>query len=471
MLARMQPPAQATQIVVPRRLEAMAETVRKYLRRGARANISKLLAKLRPEDSAQLLRGLGGEGQHEVFQVLVADFPEVAGEVLTDLEPPQRLALLERLSPEEIAGILERVAVDDAVFLVESLPADLHDKVLEIVDLRDLAGVQDQLSYRGDTAGRIMDPEFFALPESTTVRAAIAAIQETRDVEMIFYLYLVDEDGRLAGVTSLRQLLLSPPDRRLQEIMTRAVIKVSTETDQEEVAQLAARYDLLAIPVTDEQSRLVGIVTVDDIIDVVKEEATEDFYKLAGTSDDELLYSERSLKVARIRLPWLLLNLAGLLLTGLLLEHFQVTLKQALFLLTFVPVVMGMGGSIGSQTATFAVRGLATGRLGPDAGGEGRFLWQQLKVAAALGFVCSLVVAVAAFLLEQNLYYALVVGVSLLLAVTVAAANGVTIPVLFKRLGIDPAVASAPLVTTTNDIIGILIYFGLASLLIDFLVR
>jgi len=178
-----------------------------------------------------------------------------------------------------------------------------------------------------------------------------------------------------------------------------------------------------------------------------------------------------SLKVARIRLPWLLLNLAGLLLTGLLLEHFQVTLKQALFLLTFVPVVMGMGGSIGSQTATFAVRGLATGRLGPDAGGEGRFLWQQLKVAAALGFVCSLVVAVAAFLLEQNLYYALVVGVSLLLAVTVAAANGVTIPVLFKRLGIDPAVASAPLVTTTNDIIGILIYFGLASLLIDFLVR
>jgi magnesium transporter len=166
-----------------------------------------------------------------------------------------------------------------------------------------------------------------------------------------------------------------------------------------------------------------------------------------------------------------MLNLAGLLLTGLLLEHFQVTLKEALFLLTFVPVVMGMGGNIGSQTATIAVRGLATGRLGPEAGGEARFLWQQLKVAAALGLASSAVVAVAAYLLEQNLYYSLVVGVSLLLAVTVAAANGVAIPVLFKRLGIDPAVASAPLVATTNDIIGILIFFGLASLLIDFLVR
>jgi magnesium transporter len=468
MLARMEPSAQ---MVIPRRLQALHETLRKFLRRGTRANISKLLAKLRPEDAAQLLRGLGGEDQHEVFSVLVADFPEQAGEVLTDLEPPQRLALLERLSPEQIAGILERIAVDDAVFLVESLPLELHDRVLEMVDLRNLPGVQDQLSYRGDSAGRIMDPDFFALPEATTVRAAIAAIQEARDVEMIFYLYVVDEDGRLAGVTSLRQLLLTPPDKTLQEIMSRSVIKVSTETDQEEVAQLAARYDLLAIPVTDERSRLVGIVTVDDIIDVVKEEATEDFYKLAGTSDDELLYAERSFKVARIRLPWLLLNLAGLLLTGLLLKHFQVTLKEALFLLTFVPVVMGMGGNIGSQTATIAVRGLATGRLGAEAGGEARFLWQQLKVAVALGFASSAVVAVAASFLEQNLYYSLVVGVSLLLAVTVAAANGVAIPVLFKRLGIDPAVASAPLVATTNDIIGILIFYGLASLLIDFLVR
>jgi magnesium transporter len=175
--------------------------------------------------------------------------------------------------------------------------------------------------------------------------------------------------------------------------------------------------------------------------------------------------------VARIRLPWVLLNLAGLLLAGLLLQRFQVSLKEALFLLTFLPVVMGMGGNIGSQAATIAVRGLATGRVGGAAGGARRLLWQQLKVGALIGLACSLVVAVAAFLLEQNPYYALVVGVALFLAATVAAINGVAIPVLFKRLGIDPAVASAPLVTTSNDITGILIFFGLASLLIDFLVR
>lgn len=462
---------QLGQVVVPRRLEAMADTLRRYLRRGARANIAKLLAKLRPGDVAVLLRGLEPGERHETFQILVGDFADVAGEVLTELEPPQRLALLERLTAEEIAALLEPLAVDDAVFLVESLPAELHEKVLEIVDLRNLPGVQDQLSYRGDSAGRIMDPDFFALPEKSTVRQAVAAIQEARDVEMIFYLYVVDEDGRLVGVTSLRQLLLTPPDKTLREIMNRSVIKVSTETDQEEVAQLAARYDLLAIPVTDEHSKLQGIVTVDDIIDVVKEEATEDFYKLVGTSDDELLYQERSLKVARIRMPWVLLNVGGLLVAGLLLRHFQVSLEEALFLLTFVPVVMGMGGNVGSQAATIAVRGLATGRIGGDAGGAGRLLWQQLKVGALIGVACSLVVAAAAFLLEQNPWYALVVGVALFLAATVAAFNGVAIPVLFKRLGIDPAVASAPLVTTSNDITGILIFFGLASLLIDLLVR
>jgi magnesium transporter len=273
------------------------------------------------------------------------------------------------------------------------------------------------------------------------------------------------------GVTSLRQLLLSPPERTLGEIMTRSVIQVDTGTDQEEVAQLAARYDLLAIPVVDEARRLVGIVTVDDIIDIVKEEATEDFYKMVGTSDNELLYQERSFRVAGIRLPWLLVNLAGLVVTGLLLRRFQVSLKEALFLLTFVPVIMGMGGNIGSQTATITVRGLATGRIGRDRGRLRRFLWQQTKVGEVLGVACALLVAVGAFVLEQNLYYALVVGVSLFLAIVVASVNGALVPLVFERLGVDPAIASGPLVTTSNDITGILIYFGLASLLIELLVR
>ncbi|HKI85878.1 MAG TPA: magnesium transporter [Thermoanaerobaculia bacterium] len=453
------------------RLEKLSDTLRKFVRRGARANIEKLLRRVRPEDVAVLLRDLTPSEQIEVFEVLAASFPESAGEVLTELESPQRLAILERLSAEEVAGLIRPMSVDDAVFIVESLPDSLRETVLDMTGLGGPSEVETHLTYSDDTAGRIMDSELFSLPEGRMVSEAIEAIQQAHDIDMISYLYVTDDDGHLVGVVSLRQLLLSPPQRLLSEVMTRSVIKVHTDTDQEDVAQLAARYDLLAIPVVDEGNHLAGIVTVDDILDILKEEATEDFLKMVGTSEDELLYSDHSLKVARIRLPWLLVTLLGLIATGVLLEHFQVGLKEALFLLTFVPVIMGMGGNIGSQTSTLAVRGLATGRIGSGRGRIGRFLWQQVKIGLLLALVCSVVVAIAAILLDQNPYLALVVGVALFLAIVLASLTGALVPILFSRLGIDPAVAAGPLVTTSNDILGILIYFGLATTLINLILR
>jgi magnesium transporter len=317
----------------------------------------------------------------------------------------------------------------------------------------------------------VMTRELFSLPEATTVRQAVASIQENRDVELIFYLYVVDGEGRLVGVTSLRQLLLAPPEKTLGDIAQRDVIHATTGTDQEEVARLAARYDLMAIPVVDDEGRLAGIVTVDDIIDIVREEATEDFLKMVGTSDEEITYEQRAFRVARIRFPWLALNMVGGLLTGVLLERFQVRLSEALFLLTFVPVVMGMGGNIGSQTATLTVRGLATGRIGGGEGWLGPFLWRQAKVGAVLGATFALLVGTGAFVFQQNPWYAVVVGGAMFVAMLLAACNGAVIPLVFERLGIDPAVAAGPLVTTSNDITGILIYFGFASLLIGQLVR
>lgn len=460
----------AESLATDRRAEVLTETLRKFLRREARANIAKLLGRVRAEDVALLLPRLEPAEQLEVLRVLASELPDGAGHVLTELDPPQRLALLEQLSPEETAAILERIPIDDAVYLVEALPADLQERVLALIDLRDLAAVQVHLSYRDDTAGRIMDTEFFALAESVRVREAVAAIQEQRDVEMIFYLYVVDAGGHLVGVTSLRHLILSPPEQTLAAIMTRTVIKVHTDTDQEEVAQLAARYDLLAIPVTDDANRLVGIVTVDDIVDVVKEEAAEDLMKMAGTSEDELLYERQPLKVAGLRLRSLLVSMVGLLATGLLLETFQAELMEALFLLVFVPVIMGLGGTVGSQAAAVTVRGLASGRIGGEERPFVAFLGQQLRVAAILGGACGLAVGLGAMLLRQSLYYGVVVGVALFLALVVAMLAGVTLPRLFQRLGLDPAVASGPLVTTATDITGILIYFGLAYWLVERLV-
>ncbi len=466
----------------PRRAELLGATLRRFARRGAKGHIAKLLAKTRPEDVAIQLRGLTPSEQLQVFSVLVESFPESAGEVLTELEPDLRLSILEAMDSQAITSLLERMPVDDAVAVVEDLPESLQEQVLAIVDVRQLAEVQQHLTYADETAGRIMDPDFLALDEELTVGDAVATINElAAGTENLLYLYVVDRDGHLVGVSSLRQLLLSPAKKSLGAIATRNPIKVHTDTDQEDVAQLAARYDLLAIPVTDGSNHLVGIVTVDDIIDVFKDEATEDFFKMVGTSDDELVYQDRSLKVAGFRLPWLLINLVGLGFAGILVERFQVNLREALFLLTFVPVVMGMGGNLGSQTSTIAVRGLATGRIA--AGQRKQFLWQQIKVGAILGLACATLAAGAAVLFEAVFdlsgaqmsvslgYYGGVVGVSLFLAILLASLNGALVPLVFQRIGVDPAVAAGPLVTTTMDISGIVIYFGLASLLIDRLIH
>ncbi|MGB5889455.1 MAG: CBS domain-containing protein, partial [Thermoanaerobaculia bacterium] len=201
----------------PRRAELIGDTLRRFVRRGARANLSKLLGKTRPEDVALQFRGLTPAEQITVFQILVADYPEGSGAVLTELESPQQQALLEELSPQQLATVLDSMSVDDAVSLVESLPPELHDKVLEVVDLKDLAEVQTHLTYGDDTAGRLMVPEYVALSEDKTVGDAIAFIQQTTELDNVFYLYVVDRDGHLVGVTSLRQLLLSPPARTLDQ--------------------------------------------------------------------------------------------------------------------------------------------------------------------------------------------------------------------------------------------------------------
>lgn len=460
--------------ITSRRAEFFSTTMRRLLRRGSRSKISKLLSKERLGDVTIGLARLTPAEQIKVFQIVIADDPASASEVLVDLEPEQRVAILEALKPEQVSAMLEAAAVDDAVMIVESLPAELKEKVLEIVDLDDkLTGVQTQLAYRDQSAGRIMDTDFVALEQQVTMGEAIDTVRRlAHEIDMISYLYVVDKEGHLVGVTSLRQLLLADPEATLGDIMISSLIRVNTDIDQEEVAQLAARYDLLAIPVTNADNQLVGIVTLDDIVDVFKDEATEDFYKLAGTSDNELVYQDNSFKVAGIRLPWLLVNLVGLMLAGLLTARFQNTFQLAM-LIGFIPVIMGMGGNIGSQTSTITVRGLATGRLGTRWGEIGRFLWQQVKVGALLALICAVVAAVVAFFWQREgggpWLVIVAVTVSLFLSVQLASFTGALIPVLFNRFGIDPAVASGPLVTTTNDIMGILIYFALTFLLLGLL--
>ena len=450
---------------VTRQAEIQGKVIRRLLRRGGRSRIARTLAGMRSGDVAVMVRAFTPAEQYGVFKLLISESPDTAGEILLELDPQSRLGILVQMKPETISNLLPLVNSDDAVFILDALPDELREQVLAILDLEEerFSDVQAQLVYADDTAGRIMDNEFLAVSEASTVAEATEQLRAfAQDVDMISYVYVVDERGRLTGVCPLRTMLLSAPSKSMGEVMNPSVIQVHTDTDQEEVAQLASRYDLLAIPVTDEEHHLVGIVTIDDILDIFKDEATEDFCKMAGSSDDELVYEARSLKVAGIRLPWILFNLVGLLLAGTVVNRFEDTFNMAV-LVGFIPVIMGMAGNIGSQTSTIAVRGLATGRLQIIPGQLRRFTWQQVKVGTILGVICSTLVTVVAFLQGLPLAVPVAVGISLFLTVQIASLNGVVIPVLFQRLGFDPAVASGPLVTTSNDVLGILIYFSITA--------
>jgi magnesium transporter len=312
-----------------------------------------------------------------------------------------------------------------------------------------------------------MSPEVFALEQSLSVKEAIAALQQADDVEMVFYLYVINEQGQLVGVLSLRQLLTVSPAAKLADIMITDVFSVRTDMDQEEVARVVEKYNILAVPVIDDNNRLKGIITVDDIIDVLRQEATEDIYKMAGASQEELLYGNKSFKIARLRLPWLLINLFGGVMTGYLMWLFKITLKEVIALISFIPVITGMGGNVGGQSATIMVRGFATGRI--DFSMLRQVFLKELRVGLIMGSVCGLTVGLVAWAWHGNPYLGLVVGLAMVVAMAVASSMGVIAPAAFKKMGIDPAIASTPFVQTANDITGILIYFGMATSFLAFL--
>ena len=447
------------------RQQMLLETVKRLIRRGATPSLSNLLSKSHPADVAHLFHDLDRREQQSLFE-LVTD-PELSATVLSELDPEVSAQLIENLNKEEIVSILDEMASDDAVDVIQNLPEELAEEILQLMEDEDSSEIEQLLQYDEDTAGGIMSTDIFSLSEEMSVREAIGAIQQAEHVEMVFYLYVTDAHNHLVGVLSLRQLLTVSPAKKLGEIMGRDVISVHTDVDQEEVARVVEKYNILAIPVVNERNKLLGVITVDDIIDVIRAEATEDIYKMAGASDEELLLGYRSFQIARLRLPWLLTNLLGGVATGLLMWKFKVTLEAVIALITFIPVITGMGGNVGAQSATIVVRGFATGRI--DFGSIRRVIFRELRVGIIMGVVCGCVIGAIAYAWHGNPYLGLVVGMAMIFAITVAAAMGVIAPAFFKRIGIDPAIAAAPFVQTANDITGILIYFATATFFIELL--
>lgn len=452
--------------MLSQRLQLLHESLQKLLRRGANAHVERLLARSRPVDVAVVMRFLDDRQRRQVFDLLPDD--EIRAETLTEMDGHLIREVVADRPTAELVPVVASMSLDDQADVLSALDDELRQQLIDALKPDEAEEVEDLLHYDPETAGGIMSPDFFALPEDTTARQAIEALQATEDVEMAFYIYVVNEHGHLVGVVSLRALVTHPPSTPLANLMTADVISAHINTDQEEVARMAARYNLLAIPVVDDTNKLCGIVTIDDVIDVIREEATEDILKMAGA--DETAYEGHSLwKNFRTRAPWLFATWLGGLAASVLIGAFEAQLEATVALAAFIPIVLGMGGNVGTQTATIIVRGLATGRV---SGGVGfSYLARETGVGVLLGTLYGLLLAGYALFRyagEESgvANLAITVGISILASMTSSASVGAITPLLFDRLRIDPAVATGPIVTTTVDVLGILVYFATASLFI-----
>jgi magnesium transporter len=455
-------------MVAPRRSDVVLDSVKRLLRIGATANLLNLLQKQHPADLAQIFGTLLDAERSAVFALLVERQPKLAMETISEMGPEPGAQLLTGRSAEDIAKLLHELPSDDAAALIDYLPEELSREVLELMRRRESGQVESLLEYGEQTAGRIMNPAVFALNEDLTVGEAITALQSSRDVEMVFYLYVVDVRRHLVGVTSLRRLLLVSPETPLKRIMTADLISVRVDTDQEEVARQVASYNLLAVPVVDEENKLVGVVTVDDVIDVIKDEATEDLLRLAGVSGDERIGTPAG-EAIRKRLPWLTVNLITAFFAASVVALFQNTISQVVALAIFMPIVAGMGGNAATQTLTVVVRGLALGEL--SWANARKALAKEAVIGVGNGLALGVVAAGVAWLTKSDPMLGLLLGMAMVCNMFVAATAGTLVPLGLKALKVDPALASSVFITTFTDVVGFASFLGLATLFLRYLAR
>ena len=447
-----------------RRLDVVLDSVKRLQRIGATANLLNLLQKQHPADLAEVLGDLRPLERRSAFDTLLGHNSRLAMEALSELDREVGAALLVERPAEELARLFPELPSDDAAALIDQLPEELAASVLEL--MRESGEVQHLLGYDDRTAGRIMNPEVFALSEDLTAGEAIQALQGSRDVEMVFYLYVVDERRHLVGVVSLRRLLLVSPETPLKRIMTTELIRARVDTDQEDVAREVADYNLLAIPVVDGENKLAGIITVDDVIDVIKDEATEDILRLAGVSADESVATS-PFEAWRKRLPWLAINLATAALAALVVQRFEATIDRVVALAAFMTIVASMGGNAATQTLTVIVRGIALGEL--TWGNSRRALGKETLVGLANGVVFGLAGAGIAWWVVGNPYFGAILALAMVINLIVAAFAATLIPIALRALKVDPALASAVFITTLTDVFGFFAFLGLATFFIRYL--
>lgn len=426
-----------------------------FVHRYHEADIADALSETDPKDRLKFIRKLK---------------PDIAAEILEEMDVEIQIQLITEFKTKEAARYIEEMDPDDAADLLEELGQEDQERATEIIDAlpdSEAKELKDLLSYEEDTAGAIMTTDFTKIPENLTIGEAIEAYrsQNPPDSESSYYIYIVDEKNKLRGYTSIRNLLLANKNEKVADTRNQYPKTVEIDMDQEDVARMIGKYDLISVPVINHNQEIVGIVTVDDVVDVVVEEASEDLYKLSGTGDADtikLLHGPLTYAI-RARLPWLFITILGGLMASFVMKTFASgfsgeTIILAI-LLSFVPLVIGLSGNIGGQSATIIVRALGTGAL--KSVDEYKIIVREICVGAGIGTMLGTIVSIAAFLIQNDMVLAGVLGLTIIVNSIVAACLGSSLPLILKKLKIDPAIASAPFISTTLDIVGQIIYFAM----------
>ena len=425
-----------------------------------------LMAELHPADLADLFETLELEEVSFLFGLLDG---EKSGDVLVEMEDEERIDLLESLPSDVIARqIMDNIDSDDAADILADLKEHVQEEVLsKMEDVEQAGDIVDLLHYDENTAGGLMAKEMISVMEDWTVDRCIKEIRkQIEEVDEVYFVYVTNKDNRFRGILSLKNLLISPANRKAIDICDEEVISVKTDMDSEEVAKVMERYDLVALPVVDEIGRLVGRITIDDVVDVIREEAEKDYQMAAGISED-IEHSDRIMLQTRARLPWLLVGLVGGMLGALVIRFYEPELIKFAGLILFLPLIAAMAGNVGVQASSIVVQGLASNAM--DFKGTGRRLLRELGVAFINGFILSALILVFNLIMKQSLLVTLTVSFSLIAVILFASTFGTLVPLLLNRYKIDPALATGPFITTTNDIMGLLIYFTMAKILFGIL--
>jgi magnesium transporter len=441
--------------------------LRRLLKTGAHLRAEKLLERIHPADLGPLLADLTPDEIRIVIDLLFKH--RRAATMLRELPPELLPEIIEAISDHRMADVLNRLEMDDMLELVDAIPEERRSVVIQHLPAARREELRHAELYPERSAGRAMTTNFSALDEKMTAQEAIDTLRAARvdASDAILYLYMVDDLKRLTGVVPIRRLVMAQPETPVRELAVREMLSTSPDADQEEVAQLVARYDLLAIPVTDVDGTMLGVITVDDVIDVITEEATQDIYNLAGLSEEDRVFTSARLSI-RKRLPWMMLNLCTAFSAGAVIGLFESTIEQMVGLAIFLPVVAGVGGNGGIQTLTVITRAIALGEIEFSSGlrAVGKEMWVGLVVGAAAGLISGAV----AYALHGKFFMGVVLLLAMMVTMVTASLFGAAVPLILKALRLDPALGSGIIVTFAADALGFFSFLGIATLLLDRLV-